>query len=56
MPDRKLYDLCSRITKERDPEKLTATIDELIKLLNEEQAAIKAKIRANLSTGMTAPE
>jgi hypothetical protein len=56
MPDTKLYDLCSRITNERDPEKLAATIDELIKLLNEEQDAIKAKISTNLSTGMTAPE
>jgi hypothetical protein len=56
MPDRKMFDLCSKITQERDPEKLTATIDELIKLLNEEQAAIKAKIRANLNTGMPVPE
>ena len=56
MPDRKLYDLCSRITKERDPERLTANIDELIKLLYEEQAEIKAKIKANLNTGMVSPE
>ena len=55
MPEKKMFDLCSKITKERDPERLTATIDELIKLLTEEQDAIKAKIRANLSTGMTAP-
>ena len=56
MADRKLYDLCSRITQERDAEKLTAMIDALIKLLNDEQAAIKAKIRANLNTTMTTPQ
>jgi hypothetical protein len=48
MPDQKLYDLCSLIAVERDPKKLSAAIDELIKLLDEEQDAIKAKINANL--------
>lgn len=56
MPEKKLYELCSRITNERNPEKLTAAIDELIALLNEEQHAIKAKIRANLSQSMTTPD
>lgn len=56
MLDRKLYELCSRITTERDPKKLAAVINDLIKLLAEEQDAIKRKISSNLSQSMTAPE
>jgi hypothetical protein len=51
MPDQKLFDLCSRISKEHDPKKLAAAVDELIKLLNEEQDVIKARINANLRNG-----
>jgi hypothetical protein len=48
MPDEKLIRLCESISKETDPAKMTALLDELIKLLGEEQDAIRAKINANL--------
>jgi hypothetical protein len=48
MPDEKLIRLCECISKETDPAKMTALLDELIKLLGEEQDAIRAKINANL--------
>ncbi len=50
MPDVKLRQLCEQISKETDRERLTGLIDELYKLLVEEQDAIKAKINANLRT------
>jgi hypothetical protein len=52
MPDRKLMELCRRIATEPNPAKLAVAIDELIKLLAEEQDTIKAKIRANLRNHM----
>jgi hypothetical protein len=48
MPDQKLIRLCERISKENDPAKMTALLDELIQLLGEEQDEIRAKINANL--------
>jgi len=48
MPDQKMFDLCRRISKEQDPQKMASLVDELITLLNEEQDTIKAKIRANI--------
>ena len=57
MPHRKLFDICRRIEAEKsDPQKLMAAIEDLLKLLNEEQDAIKAKIRANLRTSSSVPE
>ncbi len=53
MPDRKLFKLCREITNEREPQKLTQLIDELSKLLKDEQENIKAKIRANIGRGTT---
>lgn len=49
MPARKLRGLCRQISTEKDPEKLSAAIDDLIKLLAEERDAIKAKIRNALA-------
>ena len=48
MPDQKLIRLCDSISKETDPAKMTALLDELIQLLGEKQDAIRAKINANL--------
>jgi hypothetical protein len=48
MPDQKLIRLCESISKETDPGKMTVLLDELIKLLGEEQDEIRAKINANL--------
>jgi len=48
MPDVRLRHLCEQISKETDRERLNRLIDELYKLLVEEQDAIKAKINANL--------
>jgi hypothetical protein len=50
MPNQKLFDLCRRISAEQDSEKMVSLVDELIKLLNEEQAVIKAKIRNNVGS------
>lgn len=54
MPDQKLFKLCSEINHEKDPHKLTQLIDELAKLLKQEQDTIKAKILANIGRGTTA--
>ncbi len=48
MPDQRFLQLCSEISKERDPEKIVALIEELTALLEKEQNTIKAKIKANL--------
>jgi hypothetical protein len=48
MPDQKLMRLCESISKETDPAKMSALLDELIQLLAEEQDTIRAKITANL--------
>jgi hypothetical protein len=48
MPDQRLVRLCESISKETDPAKMTALLDELIQLLGEKQDAIRAKINANL--------
>jgi len=48
MPDQQLIKLCENISKETDPANMTALLDELIKLLDEEQDAIRTKINANL--------
>jgi hypothetical protein len=56
MPDQKLFALCRRISAETDPQKLTAAIDELAKLLAEEQDEIKSRIAKTLSTSPIAPE
>jgi hypothetical protein len=50
VPDQKMFDLCRQISTELDPVKMAALVEELIKLLNAEQDAIKAKIRVNLSS------
>lgn len=48
MPDQKLIRLCESISKETDPARMTALLEDLLKLLNEEQDEIRAKINANL--------
>lgn len=48
MPNQEIQDLCTKISKEQDTEKVMVMIDELIKLLGAEQDAIKNKINANL--------
>lgn len=55
MPDVRLRQLCEQISKESNHERLSALIDELYKLLVEEQDAIKAKIRVNLGNNMEEP-
>ena len=44
MSDEQFMQLCCQIKAESDPKKLTALLDELTKLLAEEQDAIKLKI------------
>jgi hypothetical protein len=56
MPDQKLFNLCRQISSETDSERLASLLDELIKLLNEEQDTIKAKIRANIGQASNLPE
>lgn len=56
MPEQKLLALCRRISVETDPKELTGAIDELIKLLAEEQDVIKAKISNMLSKSAGMPE
>jgi response regulator RpfG family c-di-GMP phosphodiesterase len=56
MPDQKMYDLCRRIRDEKDSERLIALVEALTKLLDEEQQAIKAKIRANIGGSVTTAE
>jgi hypothetical protein len=55
VPDQKMVDLCTRISAEKDHKKLIELTDELIKLLTEEQDAIRAKIKANLSKSVGGP-
>jgi len=55
MPDVKLRQLCEQISKESNHDRLTGLIDELCKLLVEEQDAIKAKINANLGKSLGEP-
>jgi hypothetical protein len=55
MPDVKLRQLCEQISKESNHQRLSALIDELYKLLIEEQDAIKKKIRANLGNNLGEP-
>jgi hypothetical protein len=56
MPDQKMIALCTQISTEKDPKKLMALAEELIKLLDEEQNEIKAKIRANIGRSTVSPE
>jgi hypothetical protein len=56
MPDQKLFHLCRQISTQKDPQELTQLIDDLIKLLSEEQDTIKAKIRANIGRSDIIPE
>jgi hypothetical protein len=56
VPDQKPFALCRRISAETDPKKLTAAIDELGKLLAEEQDEVKSRIAKMLSTSAIAPE
>jgi hypothetical protein len=56
MPDQKLFALCHQISIEKDPQKLTAAIDDLTKLLIEEQDVIKAKINYSIGMAVRAPE
>jgi len=57
MPDQKLFEICRRIDAQKnDPEKLMTAIEDLLKFLNEEQDAIKAKIRDNLGKSASVPE
>jgi hypothetical protein len=49
MPDRKLRELCSKIGTEKDPDKLTALVDELANLVRAEYKIIKAKLQAETS-------
>lgn len=51
MPDRRMFELCCQISVEREPHKLLPLVEELAKLLAEEQDVIKSKIRAGLSQG-----
>jgi hypothetical protein len=55
MPDVRLRQLCEQISTESNHERLSALIDELYKLLIEEQDAIKVKIRANLGNSLDEP-
>lgn len=48
MPDRKMMELCRQISAEKDPGKLLSLVEQLTRLLTEEQDGIKAKIRANI--------
>ena len=56
MTDEKFTQLCAKIATEKDPRKLAEATSELIKLLAEEQDAIKAKISANLGQFANMPE
>jgi len=56
MPDQKLFQLCRQISTQKDPQQLSALIDDLIKLLAEEQDTIRAKIRANVGRSVNLPE
>ena len=56
MPDQKMFELCQRITAEKDSEKLLKLVEELNQLLREEQDVIKAKIRANIGSSGIAIE
>lgn len=47
--DEPLMELSAKIATETNPKTIAALISELIRLLAEEQNAIKEKIRANLS-------
>ncbi len=49
MSDQELLELCARITDESDSQKLSLLLEELLELLKEEQDAIRAKIKANLT-------
>lgn len=51
MPDEKMKQLCAKISAEKDPLKVMSLTEQLIKLLDEEQDAIRAKIRANIGKG-----
>jgi hypothetical protein len=54
-PDAQLMQLCAKIGPEKNPEKIAALISQLVRLLTEEQNAVKAKIVANLSRLITPP-
>jgi hypothetical protein len=43
-----MRELCTRISAEKDSEKLLEEVNELIRLLDQEQETIKAKIKANI--------
>lgn len=44
----KINELCAKLAEEKDSDKFSALVQELLKLLNEEQDAIKAKVRRNI--------
>ncbi len=48
MPDKRFIQLCTAISNERNPEKMTALLEELVALLEKEQDAIRTNIKANL--------
>jgi hypothetical protein len=54
-PDAHLMQLCAKIGTEKNPRKMAALISQLVRVLTEEQNAIKAKIVANLSRLITPP-
>jgi hypothetical protein len=56
MPDQKLRELCLKISTEQDSEKLIKLVEELNKLLADEQDVIKAKIRSRFSKDITAAD
>lgn len=56
MPDHKMRELCSKISVEKDAEKLMALTEELIKLLEEDQDVIRAKIRATMRNSVASAE
>jgi hypothetical protein len=56
MPDQKLLQLCREISTQKDSQQLALLIEDLIKLLAEEQDTIKAKIRANIDRSTIMPE
>ena len=48
MPTQKMRELCTRIAAEKDFTKLNALVEELIKLLDADQEAIRAQIRTQI--------
>jgi hypothetical protein len=56
MPDQKIMELCTEITAEKDSKKLIALVEELNRLLPEEQDQIKDNINRRLDKVMAAPE